>query len=433
MSFKFLGGQFMNALATATAYGAAPTATPEASASADASYPLANLYNGVTALPWRLAAQTTGCYIRWANNLVPNGDMENAALFNSADGWQATSGATIAQTGTYYAKGTQGMSVAATGTGFGAYRDVTVQAGAYYQVWASLRGNGTQSAWLHVRCLDTMQDLNSSGVWTTFGTPFAARATASFAAYTGTFQAPTFATLGKPTATLRVYCVASAAGTVYFDEVFIIPAIDFVGVFGHGFDSTTGLTLNTNGANYWHSPSSSVNFGTAGNAACAKPVAIVTNGARVYDPFPEVRFHPGGAFGTYTSRVAPWVGELVVGQTRTFQRSPQSFVLTPQFRGQQRQATSGGTPGVYNANAHAIREARMGLQTGTLVELQGMEQDFLGLSEGGRWPMVLLPQGLDASMGLLGRVTDTMAFDVTDLLGYSTTEVVLTEEPLPRL
>jgi hypothetical protein len=131
--------------------------------------------------------------------------------------------------------------------------------------------------------------------------------------------------------------------------------------------------------------------------------------------------------------VAPWIGELVVGQLQTFPRSPKSIVMAPTFKGQQRGSTSGGTTRVYNAANSAVREMRLTLQSGTVTELKAFEDEFLGTSQGGRYPIVLVPQGLSEDYSLFGRITDSMSFDVTDVLGYATTEVLINEEPLPRM
>lgn len=433
MSFNHLSGPLLNLVGRGAVYGASKSGPVILGlGSADAAYPLANVYNGVPALPFRLSAVSTGTYVAFSNNLIYNGDFEQTGL----TGWTATSATLTSETGAgYFHKGAASMKVVASGANGGAVADtVLAQAGEYFQVWAALRGDGTNNARVTVRCLDTNQDLSSAGAWSPVGTFAMTRSTATMAALTPvTFQVPSFATLGRSTARLQVRVTAAAASTFYVDEVLLVPAIDFVGIFGHGFDASSGVSLATSGASYWHSPSFSIAFGAAANVLCARQTPALVHSSRVYDPFPGVFFYPGGAYGTYATIAAPWIGELVVGQTRTLPRSPQSIVLAPQFRGQQRGATSGGSTAVYNANAFAAREVRLALQTGSLDELRGFESEILGMSDGGRYPTVLLPQGLDAGTAIYGRVEPGLSFAVTDLLGYSTTEVVVTEEPLPRL
>lgn len=433
MAFKYMAGRYLNLLTRAGSYGASPTATPESSGTADASYPLANLYNGVPALPYRISSTTAGMYVRWANNLVVNGDMEQSSL----TGWTASSATLTSETGAgLYHKGTRSMKVVTSSAGGGAYQDIAVQAGEYLQVWAALRSDGTNLARVTVRCLDTNQDLNSSGVWSAVGTFAMTRSTATMAAITPiAFQVPSYATIGKATATIRVLVTGAAnAQTFYADEVLIVPALDFVGVFGHGFDPSTGVALVTFGANYWHSPASVVSFGSATNGACAKQIAIVTNGSRVYDPFPGVFFYPGGAYGTYSSRVAPWIGELVVGQTRTFPRSPSSFNVTPAYTGQMRAKTRGGSASVFNANAWSRRDVKMSVMHTAYADADATVAEFLGMTEGGRYPVVLLPESLDTTAAIYGRVTDALTFDYEMPKGrFSTTEITVEEEALPRL
>lgn len=434
MAFRYLAGPLMNLVGRGAVYGASKSGPLLLGpGTADASYPLTNLYNGVPALPFRLSATTTGTYVAFANNLVYNGDFEQTGL----TGWTATSATLTSETAAgYFLKGVASMKVVASGAGGGAISDtVLAQAGEYLQIWAAARGNGTNNVQITVRCLDTNQDLNSSGVWSTIGTFVMTRSTATMAAITPvTFQVPSFSTLGRATARLQVRVTGSAASTFYVDEVLLVPGVDFVGVFGHGFERSTGVTLATSGANYWHSPSFSVSFGATSNAACASQTAVVTNTSRVYDPFPAVFFYPGGVYGTYSTVAAPWIGELVVGQMATVTRNPESLVIAPSYRGQQRGATRGGTLWVHNANAYPVREARLSLVTrGGTTDAASMETEFLRMTEGGRYPTVLLPVDLDSTTAIYGRVTESMSFAHKMPVGYSTTEAVVTEEPLPRM
>lgn len=433
MAFKYLAGSLMNLVGTGEQYGATPSGPVMLGVgSADASYPLANAYNGVPALPFRLSAVTTGTYVTFVNNRTVNGDMEQGTT-----GWDTVSATHTSETGGgNYHKGAASAKLVTTSAGGYIYQDVTVQAGEYLQIWAAAKSDGTNDASVIVRCRDIQKDLSSGGAWTTIGTECMTKTGATMTAFDPvTFQAPTFAEVGRSTVTLRVILRGEAsAQTLYFDEVFLVPGIDFAGVFGHGLAPSTGMSLAGSGASYWHSPSYSVSFGSSTNAALARQVAVITNSSRVYDPYPGVFLYPGAAYATYSSLVAPWIGELVVGQTRDFARAPQSVTISPAYRGQTRSSTRGGTSWIYNANAHPVREARLSIQNTSYAQSETEDTEFLRMSEGGRYPLILLPQSLDTDLALYGRVSDTMSFSYDAPGGrFSTTEVTLTEEPLPRL
>ena len=138
--------------------------------------------------------------------------------------------------------------------------------------------------------------------------------------------------------------------------------------------------------------------------------------------------------GSYATTVAPWIGELIVGQMFTFPRDPKSIVITPQFRGQERSATRGGTLWVWSANYHPVREVRMVLETTSPTTLEAVENELLRYSRGGQYKFVLLPQTLDATEAIYGRVSESMSFSHSGYpVGHATTEMVIMEEPLPRL
>ena len=299
MAFKYLTGPNINNVSRGQAYGATPTGPILCSASLDASYPLANLYNTISTLPVRLAAATTGAYFTFSNNLLVNGDMEQGSTA-PVPGWTNYGTATLSIDATYPHKGSKALKIITGAQWTGAYQTVTVRAGEYLQLWAAARSDGTNDAYIILRCLETSQDLNSSGVWAAIGTAnVMLKTAATMAAFTPvTFRAPTFAELGKATCTLQVILLGEGNGmTLYFDEVLLVPGIDALTVHGHGFDASTGVALFGGGANYWHSPSWDAELGTSANGACKSQTFALVGAQRYYNPFHAIFFYPGSAWG----------------------------------------------------------------------------------------------------------------------------------------
>jgi hypothetical protein len=427
--FKILAGPSLNLLGRGAGYGLSATG-PECSAAMDASYPLANLYDGRPATPGRLAAASTGFYVRFPNNLVSNGDFEQSFL----PGWTASSATLTSETGAgYFHKGAKSMKVVTSSAGGGAYQDITVRAGEYLQLWAAIRSDGSNAARVTVRLLDTYQDLNSSGAWAAYGTFAMTRTTATMAAITPvTFQVPSFNTLGKATATVRILLTGAAnAQTCYFDEVLVVPGINFAGVFGHGsIGSGAGLTLATSGASYWHSASASDDFGAANNAAFARQAAHILKTTMLYEPFPYVRVHPGAAYGTYTSLAAPWIGELVVGQVADLARNPDYPVAIEYREPNVRMATAAGSQWVLPRGAAPTRKVTLSFAYASEAQYVDARDNLMGMSRAGAYPVVLIPTETDSGEAIFGRLEDSTTFR-RDNLVQRIAEFIVVEEAFP--
>jgi hypothetical protein len=434
MAFKYLTGSLMNLITRGQPYGAAPSGPIVNSGSFDVNYPLVNMWDGFPALAARWSGPITWDSIQFANNLVRNGDFEQGTV-----GWSAVACTFTSESGggNIYKGAKSAKCVNTSGFGRIVAEPITVQAGEWLQIRAAAKSDGVNTAYLTLSCLETNKSLNGAGAWTSPGGGVWSKTGNTMTAFTPVaFQVPTFAELGKATATLQIALLGQQNGmTHYWDEVLLIPAIDFIGAFGHGFDASTGLALWDSGASYWHSGTGSFYLvGDASNAAFKNQPAIATAANRVYDPFPVVGFYIGATAGSVTSTVAPWVGELVVGQTRTVpMKNPNTFSIGSVYKGQQRSETRSGSTWVYNANKFPVREARISIRNSLYSQSTAEEQEWLKMTEGGLYPIILLPQDIDTSLALYGRITDTMAFSYDAPYGQlSTTTVTIIEEPFPN-
>jgi hypothetical protein len=418
----------MNVLARAQGYGSGATGVA-CSATVDSSYPLSSIYDGRSAFPMKLSAATTGFFVSWPNSLVANGDMEQGTT-----GWTTNSVTATSETGAgNYHKGSKSLKLVATVTGGYAYQRVTVQAGEYLQIWAAAKSDGTNYALVRVKCLDTGQYVKDDGTWYASSTAVMNKTGNTMTAFTPvTFRVPTFAEIGRATATLEILLqVGTNGATCYFDEVLLVPGIDWVSLHGHGLDASTGLAFETHGASYWHSPAAhSISFGSATNAALKAQTCAIQNTSRVYDPFPGVYFYPGGAYGTYTTMAAPWLGELVVGQSADLTCAPDYPVSIEYQDAQERATTAQGGQYVYSHAARPRRVLGLSWRFRNDAEFQQVRDTFFQGSSAGRYPMVVLPTETDPDVVVYGRCAEGL---LTSRVSYAirTGEMEIVEEPLP--
>jgi len=428
--FKILSGPRLNLLGRGAPYGSSGQYGVISDPTADANYPIANLYDGRPANPCRLTAAALGQSITFSNNLIPNGDFEQGIT-----GWTAVSATPTSESGAgNFHKGSKSLKlVTSAPNGYAQPADVIVQAGEYFQVWAAAKSDGNSSASVRVRCLETARDLKSDGTWDALGTNVMTKTGNTMTAFTPVaFRAPSFVELGQATATLRVMLIGSAnAMTLYFDEVLLVPGFNFIGVFGHGWPASSGLYVDDSGASYWHSPSwSGALVGTAGNAALVRQSAGVQAGSMQYSPFPRVNIAPGGSLATILSPLVPWVGELVVGQTRDLGRNPDYPFSIENRAPNVRYATAAGSQWALPRGASPLRRVTMSVAYHSDADYQADRDAIYGMSLGGAYPLILIPTETDASEAIYGRLEDSASFQRVGY-GERRVEYVLQEDALP--
>ena len=428
--FKILSGPRLNLVGRGAPYGSSGQYGVFSQETPDTNFPITNLYDGRPANPFRLTAAATLNLIQFPNNLIPNGDFEQGLT-----GWTATSATPTSESGAgNFHKGAKSLKLVTSATnGYAQPADVIVQAGEYFQIWAAAKSDGTNSASVRVRCLETARDLKSDGAWDALGTNAMTKTGNTMTAFTPvTFRVPSFVELGQATATLRVMLIGSASAmTLYFDEVLLVPGFNFVGVFGHGWPASSGLYVVDTGANYWHSTVGGADLvGTIGNAALVRQSAGVRAESMQYSPFPRVVISPGGSISSMLSPLVPWVGELVVGQTRDLSRNP-NYPFTIEHRAPNvRYATAAGSQWALPRGASPLRRVTMSVAYHSDADYQADRDAIYGMSLGGAYPLILIPTETDVSEAIYGRLEDSASFQRVGY-GERRVEYVLQEDALP--
>jgi len=238
------------------AWGATPTAAVVQSATVNAAYPPANLYDGQTSPVCKWASLGADYYLDVALNLIPDGDAEQAtvpAAWTASGGTLARSNAVAAYKGSYeFALTPDGVPDAT------AQLDITVPAGAYLQIRAATRGN-TRTARFMVIDMERggAYYLAADGTWTTTPTWLGSTSAAAWTATTVTeVRVPLFSAWGRISGVLRILLsnLGNGASTaaVYFDEILCYPSkLDIAALVGHNFPSVSRLRVQSF-ADYWH-------------------------------------------------------------------------------------------------------------------------------------------------------------------------------------
>jgi len=425
--FKIVSGPRMNLLGLGAPYGSSGQYGP-ASAAADSAYPLTNAYDGKPSSPFKLAATTSGVYVTFPNNLIPNGDFEQGVV-----GWVAFN-CTPTSDGSFVWKGAKSAKVVTSNASSSIYRrDVITQAGQWLQLRVAIKSDGTNAVQVYVHNLATDRYLQSDGSWASGG-PAVSYTSATMAAVAPiAFQVEDLATVGTPTVGIEVVIAGSANGqTYYVDECLLVPGFNFVGVFGHGFQASTGLVVYASGADYWHSPvyGNTQLLGQDGNRALVRQSAHVIQDAMAYDPFPEVYLIPGGAWGTSPTPNVPWVGEMVVGQAVALTRNPDYPVAIEPRYPNVRYKSSGGAQWVMPRGAAPLRRVTVSFAYHNDAEYREGRDNLYGMSGGGAYPLILIPTETDPGEAIYGRVEDSTAFTRVGY-GERRAEFIVEEEPGP--
>lgn len=332
-----------NVIGWGQAWGATPTAGVVQSATADANYPVANLYDGQTSPVCKWASLGTDYYFDVALNVVPDGDFEQAAVPSS---WVATGGTVARSSAVTAHKGSYHLALTPTGTGDASVVcDVTVKAGTYWKLSAATRGN-TRTA--RFRVLDMERGgayyLAADGTWTTTPTWLGSTSAAAWTATTVTeLRIPTFADWGRREGVVRIELsnLGNGASTaaVYFDEVLLYPSgLDVVAFIGHSFPRLTRVRALTY-ADYWHGGASSTPWDDATGVMRSPTGWLLNTASPLSTPFVRLQVSLPNSGTAYRY---PQVSELFLGRTVAMPRAVRFGLSTEWAEEQPRQRTRGG-------------------------------------------------------------------------------------------
>jgi len=421
MPYYMLTGEALNAIDVqlpSSHVVMAPTGT-------DALYPLAQMFDGKPYLATKWIGAGADPRVTVDLNQIPgDGEGPGSAPATSYSGvWTADVG-TIAVEGTI--KNSGASSIKLTGVGAQCHVDILVRAGQKRKAEWALYGN-TVATNFQVTNLHTGKNLFPDGSWGALGTLLDSQVAASWKTGSIQYQVESLAACGSsPLVWLRFTFISQGATPAYIDDILDYPAVDFAGCFGtQNWDPVLAPQLRSSTDNFSGSDV------LQGAMTFAKPVVSVRLAAPVYNRWWRLKL-------LGTPRVAPGLGEFVLGQAQLLQRAPQlgpkvSWIEAGQIR---RGAISGATR-ARNMGPWPTRDVQMSWRFKDQASFRQFRDELFRGSRGGAIPTILM--ATDATQGLdypvFGMLSETFAGKRIATTGIEVwdVDVEINEQPFPSL
>lgn len=417
MAFKFAAGRHLNKLRETLA---SPSATAMVSSAAAATgYSISALYDGNLANPCKLGTQPSFVIFSADLNLLLNPGFETSGV----PGWSVASG-TSDRANDQFQTGSFSLKFTTLGTRI---QTLTLVAGDQYNLRYALRGDGTRAAFIRIWDVVTGRYWNGT-TWQAVAVDLASQSAAAWSVVNdASFTAESFAAVGRAHTQIQVIVGCNAnGGAAWVDEVSVSPRINYVGLHGHNIEP--GQSFFVEGTNY----------------PFTGPVVLAVNAAGTLKPQP-VTLQGGATMWNYRAyRVAignnlflgaHTIGEVVLAQLKDLGGNATAGVsVIANHKGQIATRTRGGTPAVYNVNRFPSRKITVSFFCETVAQADQIRDDVHLATEGGRWPILLVPSDLGDTRPIYGLLNSNNAFTYSTIKKeYATTELVIDEDPIPSL
>ena len=392
MSLLYLAGELSNNLGR----GVNPVTT---AASGDALFPLANLYIGRPSVPFSWSQTIANMAVVMDGELLTDGGFEDPSIPAWIDADSGTAASTR-DTGVKH-EGAASLKLVPGASGTAQrFQDLTVRSGERLKLSVHIRQDGAGSVELFIQNTITGNFVDSVGSWSPASNAAAvnvADTSAAFVAHTVEFQVEGFAACGDvSTVDLRVIAFANDATltAAYMDAVTIFPAVNFMGVFSHNFETRLVARMESSVDNFSSSTSHTP------DAALRQPSFYKYLTTPVYERFWRILLTTG-------PQVAfPRIGELVFGYTETLAAAPSWGFQTIHRKDQQRNRTPGGEQHVTARGASRRRLSRWFFAPQAEAEVTEIRDEVLERCGYGEAPAVVV----DTIKGdvIHGRFTDSL-------------------------
>jgi hypothetical protein len=408
VTMLWLGGARANVIETGTGVTCSP--------SADALFPTTALYDRHPERIFKFGSLTSAPYLYADLDLLQNQGGFEAGTFAAA-GWTAAvtgSGAAEAvispvHSGNYAAELDAGSGTAT------AYKDVTVRAGQKMTLswWARSDGTGG-NAIMRVRNIHTGSYLTEARSWIDVSADLFPQTGSTYSQSEVTFTVQTMAECRRATVTLRIQIVEEIATQVsYFDDIILVPFVDFVSIHGHNIDPRSTLTLQGSDAP------------TSGYVSLATLTPIQP---AFYETFTEADYRYVKLLFTETNVGSGiiYLGEWVLGAAESF-RGP-ALPLQVNYSDQQvRVPRRFGAPSIYGMGTSQLTSVPMTIRCESVSERDEFMSEWQRTIGG--YPVVVVPHDGDSHTDVIfGQVADALPHSwATKRFVTLSTEI----EPLP--
>ena len=395
---------------------------------ADANYPVTNLYDGEPSTPLLVTAAGNVTLDVDGDLLKQVGDMEGTFSVGVAAGFtdRSTGDGTPAQEGTLVHAGAKAQKLSTAAAGVARVSiDLDVLAGEVLSLSAWLRGDGTATISAQLQDLATNKFWNGS-IWSSSSAvTWAGRSTASYAESTSTVTVDTADNIRAATTTLRLsFYVSSAvaAGAGYVDDVAVWPSVDCVSLHGHNIPVGAQVDLLSSTSSGWGSPTTE-----ADDIPVYQPAFYSLLAAAVAKRYWRVRITDSIA------REPIYIGELVIGAAVTLTASPNYPLPVAEAYRHQRAQTALGRRYVLQRVTQPARVATLDYEGLSAAQGRELRRLVYLASVGDLYPCVVIPQDDDAERVYHGRLATDEHEEQTEFLTYRRVRLVVSEQPFPVL
>lgn len=394
----YLAGYYANALRRATSFRIP-------AAGEHPLYPATNLSSGRPSSPFKTTILVNYASMDADINFLLNQGLEDWGVTTLPDDWTKGSGAgSIAQEASIVFEGSYSCKITGAKN---IYQDVFVLPGKRYQIAAAVRGDGSNAAYVQVRNLDSHNWLTSAGTWQATAASCMIQTPASWDPKSVAFTVEESTAFGHYPCRLRIFCTSNAGTGVYFDDMHLIPYINFCSIHGHNIGPTCAVYGSTD------------NFDTSNDYIGS----MTPHQPAFYTTFTEQLYRYWRFQCRPDSLELIWIGEWVLGHYNTLGQT-MKWGWSVQVRQPQTRVAMSPSGQLYSRR-EAYRPSRdlvMEFMAETEADRDEVLEQVLEASEWADEPLIIVPDTSD-ELVVHGRVGETFPYtnDEGPTWGYGVT------------
>jgi hypothetical protein len=394
MALRFLTGDpaYYNVLARGTT----------TSSSADALFPLVNLYDGDPSKPFKYGSAGADLLTKVDAAVGVTGNM-NSWSAGAPVGWtKTTSGTGTVTQDSVIRVGASGSSAKFTRVSASDVAQLqeilTVRAGQRFQLqWQIRYGTGptTANGILKIKNLATGRWLGADGEWSDTEVTHASVIpvpTSDFVSDTVSMEIEDFLAVGGDTCQLQITLRQEGLGDLWFDEVHLIQYVDFFSIHGHNYAPAISLAM-----------AYSDDDSTWTRASLVQPRRSsfygILAGDQKFHRYWRLRYR-----GTPLSAI--YTGEAVLGQIDTALHAHLYGWETRFIFDQIRTETRAGNVRSHRLAQEERRALKLAFELVGDDEFEQLRDQWARRTYGGHYPMIVIPDDTDPQLVLHGRMTE---------------------------